>query len=127
MVVGALIIVGGIYWLNNRMAVRELPTEVPPITTGTSTVTLRGEYVCLPHRDTSGPQTLECALGLKADNGLYYALDTSRVASSSVIATNTGTRLVVEGVIVPIETISSDWWQKYAIRGIIQVNSWVTE
>jgi hypothetical protein len=37
-------------------------------------LTLTGTYLCLPHRDTSGPQTLECALGLQTDNGDYYAI-----------------------------------------------------
>lgn len=43
-----------------------------------STVTLEGRLVCLPHKNTSGPQTLECAYGLQTDDGTYYALrDTS--------------------------------------------------
>lgn len=30
--------------------------------------------MCLPHKNQSGPQTMECAYGLKADGGVYYAL-----------------------------------------------------
>jgi hypothetical protein len=37
-------------------------------------VTVAGEITCLPHRDSSGPQTLECAFGLKTEDGVYYGL-----------------------------------------------------
>lgn len=37
-------------------------------------VTIRGTVVCLPHRDTDGPQTLECAFGIRDQSGTYYAL-----------------------------------------------------
>ena len=37
-------------------------------------ISMRGEIVCLPHKKQSGPQTMECAYGLKSDQGQYYAL-----------------------------------------------------
>lgn len=42
-------------------------------------VTIEGVAVCLPHKDTEGPNTLECAVGVKADDGTYYGIsgDTS--------------------------------------------------
>lgn len=39
-----------------------------------STITVSGKTVCLPPKDTSGPTTLECAVGLLGDDGRYYAL-----------------------------------------------------
>lgn len=36
-------------------------------------MTVTGEVVCLPHKDTKGPVTLECAFGIKS-GGVYYAL-----------------------------------------------------
>lgn len=36
-------------------------------------VTITGEVVCLPHKNTKGPITLECAFGLKSE-GKYYSL-----------------------------------------------------
>lgn len=44
-------------------------------------VSIKGEIVCLPHKDTTGPQTEECALGLKAENGKHYSLLTDRVGN----------------------------------------------
>lgn len=32
---------------------------------------MAGEMVCLPHRDTEGPHTLECAYGLLLQSGAY--------------------------------------------------------
>lgn len=53
-----------------------------PSTTATSSVevggrqiTVTGMTICLPHRNTSGPQTMECALGLKGDDGKNYGLN----------------------------------------------------
>ena len=37
-------------------------------------ISMRGEIVCLPHKKQSGPQTMECAYGLKSDQGQYYTL-----------------------------------------------------
>lgn len=39
-----------------------------------TTVVVEGTALCLPHKDTSGPQTMECALGIKDEKGQYYAL-----------------------------------------------------
>ncbi len=85
-------------------------------------ITFTGEYLCLPHKDTTGPQTMECAFGLKTDTGTYYSLDFSR-ASFSVDAFKTGDRLSVTGTVTPVEALSSDHWQKYPIVGILSVMS----
>src|SRR5688572_24598229 len=60
--------------------------------------TLTGEYVCLPHKDTRGPQTLECAFGLKTDSGEYYALDFN-LTSQKIPNFITGQRYSVTGTI----------------------------
>jgi uncharacterized protein len=84
--------------------------------------TLTGEYICLPHRTTSGPQTLECALGIKVDTSSYYALDLGQLLNSDqVTKLPTGTPMTVEGLLVPIDQISSDQWQKYNVKGIMRV------
>ena len=42
-----------------------------------STVTMEGTFTCVPHRDQTGPQTLECAMGMKSGNAYYMLVDTS--------------------------------------------------
>jgi hypothetical protein len=86
--------------------------------------TLTGVYTCLPHRNTNGPQTLECALGIKTDNGAYYALNAMLLSSTDVWNTlQTGERIRIEGPLVPVEQLSTDIWQKYNIKGIMNVTS----
>lgn len=82
--------------------------------------TLSGEVVCLPHADTDGPQTMECAYGLKTESGEYYALDLTTMSQEHA-PLETGERISANGLITPIEMISSDHWKKYAIEGIFSV------
>jgi hypothetical protein len=82
--------------------------------------TLSGEVVCLPHADTDGPHTMECAIGLKTDGGEYYALDFA-LMSQQHDPVDTGERLTANGTVTPLEMLSSDHWQKYAIEGIFSV------
>lgn len=82
--------------------------------------TLTGEVVCLPHADTDGPQTMECAYGLRTDTGEYYALDFT-LLSQEFTPVETGERFTANGTITPVEMLSSDHWQKYAIEGIFSV------
>lgn len=82
--------------------------------------TLTGEYLCLPPVDQNGPQTLECALGLKTDSGEYYALDFMLMSQTPPVLA-TGERFTASGVIAPIETLSTDHWKKYPIEGIFSV------
>ncbi len=82
-----------------------------------------GTYECLPHRDTSGPQTLECAFGIQTDDGDHHGLSLTALAPSLADTLQTGTRIRVQGVYVPVEALSSDAWQRYDIEGILQVDT----
>lgn len=84
--------------------------------------TLTGKYVCLPHRDQSGPQTLECALGLRTESGEYYALDLNAL-SPETLNLATGSHFTATGTVTPIEQLSSNHWQKYQVIGILTVES----
>ncbi len=79
---------------------------------------LEGKVLCLPHKDTSGPQTLECAFGMQTDDGKNYALD---AGSINPLPYNTGDRIRANGTVTPIEALSSDHWQKYDIVGIFSI------
>jgi len=45
-------------------------------TTQETSISIEGRTVCLPRRSMDGPHTMECALGLKTDDGKYYGLGT---------------------------------------------------
>lgn len=83
-----------------------------------------GTYTCLPHRDTSGPQTMECAFGVREEvTGEHYAVNTQLMSSTTWMDIPTGSRVSIEGVMTPIENLSSNTWQKYDIVGIISATS----
>lgn len=82
--------------------------------------TLSGVQTCLPHKDTSGPQTLECAIGMKTDSSEYYVLDFALMSQIPPEIQN-GERFTASGIITPIENLSTDQWQKYNVEGIFSV------
>ncbi len=86
-------------------------------------IIIKGESECLPHKDTSGPQTMECAFGIKEDStGKHYALDFGTYQVSPVDYA-TGKHQEIEGVLIKANTLSSLTWQKYPIEGILSVTS----
>ncbi len=80
-----------------------------------------GEYVCLPHKDAAGPQTAECAIGIRTQDGSYYALDFN-LMSQTKPEFKTGDRFSANGIITPVEALSAEYWTKnYNIKGIFSV------
>jgi hypothetical protein len=116
-IAAAILLVAGFYSLNSYIYAQK---KGDPADVHSYRGTLTGEMTCLPHADTSGPQTLECALGMKTDSGEYYAVDFS-LMSQEHSALNTGDRFTATGLITPIEMLSSDHWRKYAVEGIFSV------
>jgi len=85
--------------------------------------TLSGMSVCLPHRDVSGPHTMECALGLKARDGTHYALDLSVLQTEAFWEFPANEEVVVEGTLVPLDDIDGRTWDVYDIAGQLRVTS----
>lgn len=73
--------------------------------------TVTGTAVCLPHKDTSGPTTLECAFGLQGDDGRYYAIAPADRAAQLEV----GKTLRVTGTLTPPKSN-----EIYNIAGTIQ-------
>ena len=86
--------------------------------------TITGTYDCLPHRNTTGPQTAECAFGIREDgSGDYYAINTMLMSSTDWMTIPTGSKIRVDGVVVPFEQISTNTWQRYDIVGVVSATS----
>jgi hypothetical protein len=82
---------------------------------------ITGTWECLPHKDTSGTQTMECAFGIAADQSDgHYAVNTS-LMSTTFVDYPTGTKVRVTGVVVPADQLSSV--QKYDIDGVINATT----
>lgn len=94
------------------------PTPIVP-----NEVEIRGQHVCLPHKNTRGVQTLECAIGIKSDEGNFYALELSGLPSDVTRSFGANKNIFVKGLLVPVELLSTDHWQKYDMKGIVQVKS----
>ena len=81
---------------------------------------LSGTWECLPHKDTSGPQTMECALGVALDGSAgHMAVDTS-LAARYPIEYRVGTHVRIEGIVTLADQLSSNQWEKYDIKGIVR-------
>ncbi len=96
------------------------PKAVVPLDSTPQNVTLSGTYTCLPHLNTSGPQTMECAFGIKTDDGVYYAVNFGSSAES-MAQFQSSQHITAEGTVVIKEALSSDQWQKYNMKGIFTV------
>lgn len=119
----AVVLVAGFYALNAYIYAEK---QGNPADIVSYRGTLSGEVVCLPHANTDGPQTMECAYGLKTDAGEYYALDLAAMSQEHP-PLETGERIKANGLITPIELLSSDHWKIYAIEGIFSVTDSVEE
>jgi hypothetical protein len=119
-IVGLIIVLVGVFYAFNAYIYNEKQGDGNDITSYRGTLT--GTHVCLPHADTDGPQTLECALGMKTDTGEHYALDLQFLPQPHPDL-STGERFSATGLITPIEMLSSDHWRKYDVEGIMSIES----
>jgi hypothetical protein len=81
-------------------------------------ITILGQISCLP-KIGSGPQTLECAIGLKATDGKYYELKNLYKLDPQYKFSQDGLQVNVSGILSH-EKISG---KKYDVAGVIDVLS----
>lgn len=117
--VGLVVVVGIVaayfFYMNNFAKSSEQLLDPTP-----QNATLSGTYTCLPHADTTGPQTEECAFGIHTDEGDYYAVNFGESAEA-MQQFQSGAHIKAEGFIVIKEALSSDQWQKYNMKGVFTV------
>jgi hypothetical protein len=84
-------------------------------------VIITGSFTCLPTLPEKEPER-GCVLGVKSRDGLYYALDISRIqdANTDLKADDT---IAVTGFLRPESEIKGSDWESYDIKSIIQVNT----
>jgi hypothetical protein len=64
-------------------------------------ITVEGEFVCLPPKDSSGPINDICFFGLLDDNGDYYGLTNTNTESNKLGTIDTSERIEVSGIYTP--------------------------
>lgn len=104
LVIAAVLLV----WVETSRAPGPSRSDVPE---GTET-TIEGEVVCLPHKDTSGPQTLECAYGVKLADGTYYGLEDTDENYRNISALPVGKKARITGT---LREESSDRYQSTGV------------
>lgn len=103
---------------------RTLPDNLPVGGAPPEIDVLTGIYECLPHKDQTGPQTMECAFGIKTDDGAHYALDFSAFTSEAGMTIATGERIRAEGTLVPLAALNAtDDRRIYDIQGVLKVSN----
>jgi hypothetical protein len=79
-------------------------------------ITVTGVWECVPLK--SGLSDTECVLGVARDQSdAHFIVDT--MLMSSILDAQVGDRVRVEGILTPANQLSTDYWQKYPIDGII--------
>lgn len=119
-IVAAIVIAGFFFYTKPLGNVALKNTDGTPYT-----ATLSGTFTCLPHMNTEGPQTMECAFGLKTDDGIYYAVNFG-ASGNSMEQFQSGTHITAEGFVVVKEALSSSQWAKYNMKGIFTITKMIS-
>ena len=112
-IVVIVVLIGAFFALNSYIY-----NEKQANTDDAPSVSLEGEYVCLPAKDLSVPFD-ECAAGLLTLNG-YYAIDLGLLSSETPSLVE-GDMLRAQGIITPVENLSTDYWQRFPVIGIFSI------
>lgn len=115
-----VIIVLGVFIVSQHSAKVRAP-EVP-IPSEPMRATMVGAQVCLPHKDTDGSPTKECAQGFRAENGEYYVLD-FQLMSQLLPDRGRDESFTASGIVTPIEHLSTDKWHNYDVVGVFSVTN----
>lgn len=120
-VLGFIVVCGVVFYSlqDARTPAPTVPLDVTP-----QEVTLSGTYVCLPHTNTEGPQTMECAFGLETDDGEFYAVNFGQAADNYEWF-KSGTHITAKGFVVLKEALSSDYWSRYTMKGIFTITTFI--
>jgi len=91
------------------------PTPSPSPSTLNGKITIIGTVACLPKIKNTQPQTSDCAIGLKTEEGKYYKLNGINTNDFIDGKISTGMKLTIIGEVTPVKDAV------YDIIGIIKV------
>jgi hypothetical protein len=94
-------------------AIPQIPTPYP--------ASLSGTYRCGPIPGKDKLLDSRCQPILETDTGETYALD---FGSESPLRTDLrdGDRIAAKGTLTPIEYLSTDYWDRFGVEGILSVS-----
>lgn len=123
LVIMALVGVGVYFLITNLTApARNIPEDTEnPARPSEGPITERGTITCIPKIGT-GPQTMECALGLRNSKSVYYGLRYLSDHDENFALVSPEINVEVTGTLVHEETFGPDG-NRYDTVGIIEINS----
>lgn len=117
-IVAAVVAILILFFILNRYVFNKRPEGDTGV--GSYRATLTGEYVCLPNKDKDIPETADCASGIKTEDGEYYAIDFT-LMSQEMGEIETTQQITANGLLTPVERLSSKRWQQYDVDGVFFV------
>ncbi|MBI2673955.1 MAG: hypothetical protein HYX23_01590 [Candidatus Zambryskibacteria bacterium] len=84
-------------------------------------ITITGNFGCLPLKEGVAPRE-SCALGVRSRNGLYYALDISRIQDAN-LDLKAEDMIAVTGTLKQESEIPTPGWVDYNVAGVVLVNT----
>lgn len=113
--------IGLLYFYSSpkNSSVIEIPDALP------HNVTLSGTYTCLPLLDKTIPQPTDCVFGLKTDEGVYYMVNFGQ-SVEGVEEFQKRAHIVADGFYMYKESLNTDQWQKYNMKGIFTITNKIT-
>lgn len=106
---------------DGRHFVEKIEGFPPP---DSSLITVSGTITCLP-KVGIGPQTMECAIGIKGDDGKYYGLKNLFERGGHEFS-QAGMRVEVSGIF-GLEEMKGPDGNRYDVVGVVDVTSVVKE
>lgn len=110
----------GAYFISTRQITPPRLTPIPEMPVS-GPITVSGKITCLP-KTSSGPQTLECAIGLQGTDGRHYGLKNLFQYDPEYRFSMGGLRVEVSGIFSLEEMWGPDG-NKYDVIGIIDITS----
>lgn len=110
--------IGGYFILEKYFFQDKITSSFYPSTV--TNVTLSGVYECLPRKDGVVENEQSCSFGFKTDDGIHYAVNfgQSATAMQNFIQRK---RIVAEGFVTLKETLNTDHWNIYDMKGIFTI------
>lgn len=85
-------------------------------------VTITGSFSCLPMKTVDAEEETVCTLGVKSRDGLFYALDISRIQDANTDLKVEDT-IAVTGRLQPVAEKPAPEWDDFNVTGVIMVNT----
>ena len=118
-----VVLIFGIYFFVNRGTDEPSYFLRPDDSPVLKPISISGKLACLPHRDKTGPQTEECAIGVMDEEGVFYGLLGMRQEDLIDGTLSTNSFVDVSGILDSTRATDPALWDRYDVFGTIMVSN----